>query len=281
MMPIAAYGALAAGKASDARRTTFKVMRYEIRDVLRSRWLLGFSLFFLVATDVLLRFSGDRTNALLSEMNVVLALVPLVAIVFGTMYLFDAREFIELLLAQPVGRGTLYAGLYLGLAVPMSLGFLAGAGIPFLAHGLDDPAQRSTLLTLLMLGAALTFAFTGIAFALALHANDKARALGAAIAVWLFLTVLYDGVVLLVATMFGDYALERPMLALMLANPVDLARVLLLLRVDVAALMGYTGAVFKSFFGTAGGSLLALAVLAAWTVAPALYAKRLFRTKDF
>ena len=89
------------------------------------------------------------------------------------------------------------------------------------------------------------------------------------------------GIVLLVATMFGDYALERAMLALMLANPVDLARVLLLLRVDVAALMGYTGAVFKSFFGTTGGSLLAAAVLGAWVITPALYAKRLFRKKDF
>jgi len=262
-------------------RTVRQVIRFELRDVLRSRWLAGLTLLFLIGTDMLLRFSGDRMNALLSEMNVVLALVPLVAIVFGTLYLFDAREFIELLLAQPVGRGALYTGLYLGLSVPLSIAFVVGAGLPFLIHGLDDTTQRTTLLSLLGLGVALTFVFTGIAFVLALRASEKARALGLAIALWFALTLLYDGVVLLVATMFGDYALERPLLALMLANPVDLARVLLLLRVDASALMGYTGAVFKSFFGTAGGSALALGALLLWMSAPALYAKRLFLKKDF
>ena len=66
------------------------------------------------------------------------------------------------------------------------------------------------------------------------------------------------------------------MLALMLANPVDLARVLLLLRLDVSAPMGYTSAVFERFFGSAGGAALAL-----WVAVPAMLGARGFRRKDF
>jgi Cu-processing system permease protein len=262
-------------------RTVFKVMWYELSDVARSRWLIGYTLFFLVATDALLRFSGDRTNALLGEMNVVLALIPLVAIVFGTMYRYASREFTELLLAQPVARRQLYWGLYLGLALPLSAGFAIGVGVPFAVHGLSDAAQRSTLGALLAIGVALTWIFSGFAFVVSLRVDDKVKGLGAAIGIWLFATVLYDGLVLLLATMFADYPLERPLLVLMFANPVDLARVLLLLHLDVSALMGYTGAVFKSFFGGAGGSLLALGVLLGWSTLPALYGLRLFRRKDF
>ena len=89
--------------------TAVKVLRYELRDLRRSRWLLGYVLLLLALTDALLRFGGGGPRAVLSLMNVVLVFVPLVSVVFGTMYLYGARDFIELLLAQPVGRGSLFA----------------------------------------------------------------------------------------------------------------------------------------------------------------------------
>ena len=52
---------------------------------------------------------------------------------------------------------------------------------------------------------------------------------------------------------WSDYPLELPLLGLTLLNPVDLGRVLLLLQFDNAALLGYTGAVFERFFGSALG----------------------------
>ena len=47
-------------------KVTAKVAGYEIRDVIRSRWLIGYTLFFLVITDALFRF--HRHNLLLHEM---------------------------------------------------------------------------------------------------------------------------------------------------------------------------------------------------------------------
>ena len=258
-----------------------KIVKYELHDVLRSRWLLAYTAFFLVATDALLRFSDTGAKALLSLMNVVLLIIPLVNVVFGTMYLYNAREFTELLLAQPVGRKQLFAGLYLGLALPLSLGFAVGVGVPFVVHGLDDPALGGTLAAIVLAGVALTFVFTAIAYLVAVRADDKVKGLGLAIGVWMALAVLYDGLVLFLATRLADYPLERPLLGLMLANPVDLARIVLLLQFDVSALMGYTGAVFRDFFGSAGGLAIAGGALLLWVVVPALLGMRAFQRKDF
>ena len=124
--------------------TIMKIARYELRDVLRSRWLIAYALFFFGLTDVLLRFGGGGARAALSLMNVVLLLIPLVAIVFGTIYLYNAREFTELLLAQPVHRRQLFAGQYLGLALPLSAAFVVGLGSALALHAGDDvePCSR-------------------------------------------------------------------------------------------------------------------------------------------
>ena len=270
-----------AGSIGPAGNATAKVVRYELSDVVRSRWLIGYALFFLLATDALLRFGGGGSKALLSLMNVVILLVPLVSTVFGTMYLYNAREFTELLLAQPVRRDQLYAGLYLGLALPLSLGYLVGLVGPFLVHGVDDPAQWRMLAALALTGVVLTCVFVGLSFLIAIRSEDRVRGLGAAVGVWLLFSLLYDGLVLLAVMLFADYPLERPLLGMMLANPVDLARVVLLLQFDVSALMGYTGAVFQKFFGGAGGMAVAAAALAAWVAGPALLGARAFRKRDF
>lgn len=264
-----------------AMDTALKIVKYELRDVVRSRWLAAYTIFFLIVTDAILRFSANGANAEIGLLNVVLVVIPLVSIVFGTMHLYNAREFTELLLAQPISRRRLFIGLYLGIALPLSLGYVAGVGLPFVLHGFDDPAQRTTLLTLLAVGIVLTVSFTGVAFALALKMDDKTKGLAAAIAIWLVATVLYDGIVLVVGTMFADYPLEKPMIGLMMLNPVDLGRVLMLLQLDVSALMGYTGASMKSFFGTTGGMALAIGALVLWAAAPPLAALRFFRRKDF
>lgn len=259
---------------------TARIIRYVLSDVLRSRWVLAFAVFFLLLTDALFRFAGSGAGVLLSLLNVVLVLLPLVGLVFGTMYLYGARSFIELLLAQPVARRRLYAGLYAGLALPLAAAFVVGVALPFGWHGAAAGAA-ATLALLLGAGVLLTFAFVALAFVVALRFEDRAHGLGAAVLLWLLSAVVYDGLVLVLASALADYPLERPLIALTLLNPVDLGRVLLLLQFDVAALMGYTGAVFERFFGTSLGLLVSLAALLAWTAAPFALGASLFRRKDF
>ena len=258
-----------------------KVAGYELSNVARSRWLLAYMLFFLVVTDVLLRFGGGGGRALLSLVGVVLFVIPLVGLVFGTTYLYDAREFTELLLAQPVGRGGLFAGLFAGLALPLAAAFAVGVGLPFAWHGVAGPGEATTLLVLAGTGTALTVTFVALAFLIALRSEDKVRGLGLAIGVWLAMSLLYDGVVLLGVALFADHPIERPLLGLMLANPIDLARVLLLMRFDAGAVQGYTGAVFGRFFGSTLGAVVASAMLLLWAAIPAALGLRAFRRRDF
>ena len=260
--------------------TLLKVLKYQSKDAMRSRWLLAYAAFFMLVTEVLLRFSGDPAKVQLSLVSVVLFLVPLVSIVFGTVYLYNAREFIELLLAQPVNRRQMYGGLYLGLTLPLVLAFVCGLGIPFLFHG-SDTSAIGTLAWLLVSGVVLTCVFTAVASLIAIRCEDRLRGLGAAIGVWMLLTVVYDGLVLFVLAAFSSYPLERAALGLMMANPIDIARVSLLLRFDGAAMMGYTGAVFLDFFGKGYGMLLTAAALSLWMLLPLVLGMRAFERKDF
>jgi len=261
--------------------TSATVFRYELQDLGRSRWVMGYLVCLLLLTEALLRFGGGGPRAVLSLMNVVLAVVPLVSIVFGTMYLYGSRNFIQLLLAQPVGRSSLFVGLYAGLAIPLAVGFLIGVGAPFLWDGAGEGSLAGPLLMLLGAGALLTLVFTAVALLVSLLVDDRAKGLGLAILLWLLATALYDALIVLAATAFADHAVELPLIGLTILNPVDLGRVLLMLRLDTPALMGYTGAVFERFFGSALGTALSAGALVLWCAGPLTAAHRRFCRKDF
>jgi Cu-processing system permease protein len=261
--------------------TAMTVFRYELQDLRRSRWVMGYILCLLLLTEALLRFGGGGPRAVLSLMNVVLGVVPLVAIVFGTLYLYGSRSFIQLLLAQPVGRGELFAGLYAGLALPLAVGFVLGVGLPFLWDGGGEGSLAGPLAMLLGAGMLLTLVFTALAMLVSLQVNDRAKGLGLSILLWLVVTALYDALIVLVATTLSDYPLELPLIGLTVLNPIDLARVAMLLRLDTAALMGYTGAVFERFFGSPLGIGLSAGALLLWWVGPLVAARRRFCRKDF
>lgn len=260
-------------------RAVSRIMRYVLLDVLRNRWVLGYALFFLVATDALLRLDGTGARATISLLNLVLLLVPLVTIVFGTMYWHGAREFNELLLTQPVDRSSLFHGLFAGLVLPLSAAFVIGVSTPFLVHGAFD--NVGALVLLLLAGVALTAVFGAVAILVTGLFTDRMKGLALSLSIWLLTTVLYDGFILWFTIAFRDVALEKPLLALTLANPVDLARVLLLLQLDAASLMGATAAVFQRAFAGLAGLTIALFGLSLWAVIPGILALRAFRRRDF
>ena len=259
---------------------TAKLLKYELHDALRSKWAMAYAAFFLVVTDALFRFGGGGGQVVLSLLNVVLILIPLVCLVFGTVAFYNARDYVNLMLAQPVRRSALFAGLYGGQAIPLVAGFVLGVGLPFAWHG-SAAVYLPTLGRLLLVGVLLTLASLALAFWLAVCFEDRLKGLAAALLVWLVLAVVYDGLLLLVAYTFSAYPLETPMIVLGLLNPVSLARVLLLLTLDVAALLGYTGAAFERFFGTALGTGLSLGALLLWCIVPLALARRRFLRKDF
>ncbi len=214
-------------------------------------------------------------------MNVIIVLVPLIGTIFGVMYYYDSKEFTELLLAQPLKRSSIFLGQYLGVACSLTLSLVLGLGIPFLLYGLFKSDVIFDFSLLLVTGAFLTLIFTAIAFNIAISNENKIKGFGYAVLAWLFLAVVYDGLFLMSLIIFEEYPLDSFSLAATMLNPIDLSRTLILLKLDISALLGYTGAVFKQFFGTNQGLIIAILMLILWTVLPVWRLVYKSKKKDF
>lgn len=257
-----------------------KIARYQLRDVFRSRWIIVYGLLFLVFADLLFRFGGDGLRVVSSMLNITLLVIPLASMILGAFYLYNTREYIEMLLCHPVRRNELFWGLLAGLSLPMISVFAAGTLLPFLYNQADAVAWVAAL-QLVMTGSVLTVICTGLAYYLALRFDDRIKGLGLALVLVLMFTLVYDGLILFVIYLLASYPLERAVLALTLFNPIDLGRIFMLLQLDISALMGLTGAVFRDFFGTTTGVLIALGSMTLWMALPVLAGYRTFLVKDF
>ncbi|MBY0492244.1 MAG: ABC transporter permease [Gemmatimonadaceae bacterium] len=266
---------------SRSRSVVGTVLRHELRNVTRNRGVLVFGAGTLLLTESVLRLTGTAARTLTTLLDLVLLVVPLVTIMFGIISWHASREFNELLLAQPVPRRSLFVGLYLSLVLPLATAFALGVLLPLAAHRALAPESMALLGSTIGGGIALTFVFGGLALLVGIRVDDRLRSVMLGLMVWLLLTVGYDAVVLLVSTTWSDYALEKPMLGLMLGNPVDLARSLIVLHSDAAALMGYTGAILHRFLGSAIGTMAAIGGLLLWIGLPAWLAQRAFARRDF
>jgi Cu-processing system permease protein len=126
----------------------------------------------------------------------------------------------------------------------------------------------------------LTLVFVSLAFLSSVLTRDKAKAIGIALLFWFYFSLIYDGLLLWIIYSFGDYPLEKVTLALIAFNPVDLARIVMLLQLDISALMGYTGAFYKNFFGSNSGIVFSAGILVIWVLTPLWIALRVFKRKD-
>jgi Cu-processing system permease protein len=230
---------------------------------------------------VLLYLSNDVSKAIISLMNITFILTPLIGTIFGVMNFYNSREFIELLLAQPMPRKKIFLGMFLGISLSLSLSLLLGMGLPFVIYRIFISGQVMSLLILLLSGVFLTFIFTALSFYIALVNENRLKGFGMAILVWLFMAFIYDGIFLLSLFLLQEYPLEKFAIAMSLFNPIDLSRILIMLELDISALMGYTGAVFNKFFSNSTGMLISISALLVWTVVPVfLFLKKSFK-KDF
>jgi Cu-processing system permease protein len=258
-----------------------KILKYSFYDLMRSRWSYVYFAFYLLLGVVLLFLNNDLSKAVITLMNVIIVLVPLIGTIFGVMYYYNSKEFTELLLAQPLKRSSIFLGQYLGVALSLSMSLILGLGIPFIAYGIFKSNAIWDFSLLLITGTFLTLIFTALAFNIALSNENKIKGFGYAILLWLFLAVIYDGLFLMSLVIFEDYPLDKLSLFGTMLNPIDLSRTLILLKLDISALLGYTGAVFKKFFGTNFGLIISFIVLIFWVILPVLRITYKSKKKDF
>ena len=258
-----------------------KILKYSFFDLMRSRWSYVYFAFYLALGFVLLFLNNDVNKAVITLMNIIIVLTPLIGTIFGVMYYYNSKEFTELLLAQPIKRSTIFTGQYLGISISLTLSLILGLGIPFLLYGIFMSSAIFEFTLLLVVGTLLNFIFVALAFNIALSNENRIKGFGYAILMWLFLAVIYDGVFLISLVMLNEYPLDKFALFATMFNPIDLSRILILLKLDISALLGYTGAVFKNFFGTNLGFILSFGVMILWVALPVWRIRVKLKKKDF
>ncbi len=263
----------------------------EYRRALETRWLFAFTALFALLVLGLSYFGLAQSREVgfqgfsrvtLSLMNLVLFLVPLTGLVVGVGSVAGGGDALPLLLAQPVSRGEVLIGKYLGLCaaltVAQALGFGGGGLVVAFQAGSEQIAGFAALTALSFLLGCLSLS---AALCIASLFPDRLRALSMALLLWLLMVVLYDVAVLGTTAILRGLPLQAVLIPALLVNPVDLVRILITIAVGSGALFGPTSAVLVQFFGGAGGALLALGVLGIETVVPLIVALRIFRRRDW
>ena len=252
-----------------------RIIKIILLDILKNKIVLAYTLILAVLSWSSFTLEDNSAKGILTVLNVILFTVPLVSILFSTIYLYNSAEFIELLLSQPVKRRKIWLSLFFGLSLAMVLAFFVGAGIPLLVYSPDGVG-----LMMLIVGSLISLVFVALAFLSSIMTRDKAKGIGIAIMTWLYFALLFDGLVLFLLFQFSDYPIENAMVGVTALSPIDLARIQILLHLDVSAMMGYTGAIFKDFFGTTVGLIVSFLSLCLWAVIPFFISLRKFNRKD-
>src|SRR5690606_31844000 len=198
-----------------------KILKYSFYDLMRSRWSYVYFAFYLLLGVTLLFLNNDLSKAVITLMNVIIILIPLIGTIFGVMYYYNSKEFTELLLAQPLKRSSIFLGQYLGVAGSLSLSLILGLGLPFVFYGLFNSDAVGEFTLLLVTGVFLTLIFTALTFNIALVNENKIKGFGFAILLWLFLAIIYDGIFLMILILFEHYPLDKLSLFGSLLYPID------------------------------------------------------------
>ncbi len=252
-----------------------RIIKYVIIDILKNRIIIAYTIMLAIFSWSAFSLEDNSTKGMLTLLNIILLTVPLVSILFTTIYIYNSAEFIELLLSQPIQRKKIWLSIFSGLSISFTLSFCIGAGIPLLIY-----APISVGSIMLLLGIIISIVFVSIAFLSSILTRDKAKGIGFSIMLWLYFALLFDGLVLFLLFQLSDYPIEKAMIFITAFSPVDLARILILLHLDVSAMMGYTGAIFKDFFGTSTGFFISLFLLCCWIAVPFWISLLKFRKKD-
>jgi len=213
---------------------------------------------------------------------VVLILVPLSASILGVSGQCVETGSEPFLFGQPVGRATVLIGRWLGetaaLAGSIALGLGIGGGIVAFSSGTDGLAH---FVFFVAASIVLATIFLAIAAAVAAATEKRVVALGAAIFVWFFFVLLYDGVMLSLAGWITGSLGGRVLFGSVFGNPADLIRVATLSVAGTPNVLGAAGDAWVRFLGgSTAATVSAIAALTAWIVVPLAAGIQLIRARD-
>ena len=153
-----------------------KVLKYELLNILRNRWIFIYVLFLFALSMTLIHLAGDYAKACVSLANIVVVFVPLVAGLFTTVYWYYADRFTELLLTQPLSRSDVFFARLISICTSLGLSFVIGINLAFLVHGTFNLG----LVLLDLSGVFLTIIFVVLGALVGVSVPDRMKGVGLA-----------------------------------------------------------------------------------------------------
>jgi Cu-processing system permease protein len=267
------------------------IARLEFSAAIRQRWVRLFALTFALLSVAIAASAGaaaelsgpegfSRTSV--SLVPLVLLLVPLAALLLGVTGHAGEPGSEAYLFAQPVHRGEVLLGRWIGQFAAMSGAIVVGlgAGGAFLAAS-AGPEGIERFLFLIAASVVLGAVFLSLAAAIAVSSRGRATALGLSAFVWFLSALLYDGIALGAAGWAPGRTGARVLFVSVFGNPADLARVLTLQTAGTPHVLGAAGEAWNRFLGGPLPALLLSSVaLLGWSVLPLAAARRSLRRRD-
>lgn len=267
---------------------TAALLRFELAAARSGRtapfFAAGFALACIAIAVVGLSAGGTITvqgfaRTSISLLQLILWVVPLLALLTGAAAGAECYE-LEYVAALPIRRSQIVLSRWaawvtaLGAALFVGLGS-AGVVIALLAGAAD--ALR--YVGLLVVAGLLLSACLALGLAVGIHVRDRGRALAFAIVVWCVLVVGVDLIAIGLLALLPAGTASWPLSLLLIANPVDAARVLGIGVFNADGVAGPTGAALRAVMGGWGAWLL-VAGLGAWSVLPLAVAAKVLDRRD-
>ena len=272
--------------------TVLIVMRKEIQEGLRNRWVLATTL-LLAALALTLTFLGSAPvgNVGASPLDVVIVslsslttfLVPLIALLISHDAIVGEMErgTMLLLLSYPISRWQVIFGKFVGHLAILAFATLLGYGAAALAlaamgTAIDAAswwAFGSMILSSIMLGAV----FVAIGYLVSALVRQRGTAAGIAIGIWLLFVLIYDMALLGILVVDQGRTVGAGLLnAALLLNPTDAYRLLNLGSEGASSVSGMAGVVENVSLSPA----MLVAALAMWVIVPLAAATLVFSRKE-
>lgn len=273
-----------------ALHSTATLASFEFRGAARSRWVsIGAVVFAAAAAAVTLAGlrslselglagAGAATDGLL---HLGLLLPPLIGLLLGAGSVARDRErgLLAVLASQPVRRGQLPLAAFLGATSAVAAVVGLGFGVAtVLVAAVATPTDLVALLGVAVVSLAATASAVALGVALSSVCSSHHQATAAAASLWLLLALGLD--LLLAGTAPGLRLGPAGLLAAVLVNPLEAARVLAMLLLDGGTSLGPFGSYLTDLLGRVGSIAALLGSLVAWTLLPLVAARTIIARRD-
>ncbi|MBM9502082.1 ABC transporter permease [Leptospira sp. 201903071] len=259
-----------------------EILIFELRENFRSRWLFVYTGFLALSVSALNYFGDENgTRLITSLMNIVLLIVPLFAISFAGLSFLESIPFAEVLLSKSVTRTEYFFGKYLGVSLSLSLGLVVGVGVPGVLSFYSDLTFLILFLELIVFGLTLVFIFVSLAFLLSSFFKKGELIISGALLIWLYFFIFFDSIVFMLSVYLGEYPVEIPSLIIILFNPIDLVRIVMVLQTKASVLLGFSGAFLLKTIGLKSVILLSILFLSGWITVPLWISYKKFIKRNF